>query len=198
MKRWYVLGPLAGIGAGLTAFGLGVQGWRPVLIGIVVTGFLIWAKRYWPEGSYFPWPLAARHLYGGGSHQVGRLTTSISQRVRGRTPDPGLQHRLRRLAVARLHRIGVAWDDPRAAQLLGHDVYNVLVTDQFNPDLHGVGTIVTAIERLDDADAEYADTEDTEPHGTDAFAAADGTDAFAAAGGVRGSGTGPDDGGAAR
>ncbi|NED99834.1 hypothetical protein [Phytoactinopolyspora halotolerans] len=153
MRRWYIGAPLAGIGSGLFAFVIGVQGWRPILIGVVVAGALIWSKRYWPEGSYFPWPLRGPRLHGGGSHQVARLTSSISQRIRARTPDPSLQYRLRRLATARLRRLGLAWDDPRAVQLLGKDVHDALGSDEFNPDLRSIEVIIGVIERLDDAAA---------------------------------------------
>lgn len=153
MKRWYVLGPLAGVVTGAAAFGIGVQGWRPVLIALVVTGVVMWARRYWPEGAYFPWPMVGNRVYGGGSHQVARLASTIAHRTRSRSPDLGLQFRLRRLAMVKLHRLGVPWDAPAAAELLGEDVYASLTAEQFNPDIRGIDVIVTAIERAGTATA---------------------------------------------
>lgn len=150
MRRWYILGPLGGIAVGLAALALGVQGWRPLLMGVVGGGFIMWSRRFWPEGMYAPWPRASRQVYSGGSHQVSRLSASINQRARSAsTPDPGLQLRLRRLATARLRRMGVPWDDPRTPDVLGQEVYEALTTDTFTPDIRSVDVIVTAIERLD-------------------------------------------------
>ncbi|NED98195.1 hypothetical protein G1H11_23115 [Phytoactinopolyspora alkaliphila] len=150
MKRWYVLAPLAGVAAAAGAFAFGVQSWRPILIGVVITSLLLWARRYWPEGTYLAWPLAGNRLRGGGSHQVTRLARTIAgQATRHDTTDPGLQYRLRKLAAARLHRLGVQWDDPRAARMLGADVHEALTTEQFRPGLNGVEVIIDAIERLD-------------------------------------------------
>lgn len=148
MKRWYVIGPLAGTAVGAVAFVFGVQGWRPILLGIVVGAFIIWAPRSWPEGLHLPWPRVGARVYSGGSQQVSRLSSALAQRSRDFS-DPGLQHRLLRLATAKLHRLGVSWDDPRAPELLGHGVHAALMTDTFTPDLPGVERIVAAIENLD-------------------------------------------------
>lgn len=151
MRRPPILAPLAGLAVGLLTFAFGVQGWRPILIGLVVACFTFWARTSWPEGVYLQWPVRGTRVYGGGSHQVARLASSISHRKRSRMPDPGLQHRLRRLAAARLHRLGVPWDDARAAEMVGEDVYAALTRQDFDPDVRGVETIITAIERLDDS-----------------------------------------------
>lgn len=152
MRRHYVLGLLAGTAVGLVAFGFGVQGWRPILMGIVVAGFVTWVRTSWPEGTYLTWPALGNRVYGGGSHQVARLAVSISHRTRSPTPDPGLQHRLRRLATTRLQRLGVAWDDARAPELLGREVHEALADVEFNPDVQGTETIIAAIERLSEAE----------------------------------------------
>lgn len=150
MKRWYVIAPLAGAAVGAGAFLLGVQGWRPILVGVVVAAFLLWAPRFWPQGIHLPWPRAGGRVYSGGSQQVSRLASSLVQRADSkRLPDPALQYRLRRLAVARLHRLGVGWNDARALELLG-DVHGVLTADTFVADLAEVERIVAAIERLDE------------------------------------------------
>ncbi|NDL56701.1 hypothetical protein [Phytoactinopolyspora mesophila] len=152
MKRWYILGPGAGAAVGLIAFAVGVQGWRPVLMGIVVAGVAVWAPRYWPEGAHLPWPRTANRLRSGGSSQVARLASRLGQQARsGRIPDPSLQHRLQRLAAVKMHRLGVVWDDVRGPELLGHDVHTVLRSESFQPDLPTIERIVRAIEQLDAA-----------------------------------------------
>jgi hypothetical protein len=150
MKRWYVLGPASGVAVGLIAFATGVQGWRPVLVAIVVAGFLIWAPKYWPEGAHLPWPRAANRLRSGGSNQVARLASRLGQQNRsGRIPDPSLQHRLQKLAAVKMHRLGVPWDDNLGPDLLGSDVHKMLRGENFQPDLRSIEHIVRAIENLD-------------------------------------------------
>jgi hypothetical protein len=162
MKRWYVLAPIYGVATAAAAFVFGVQGWRPVLIGLVVTGLLLWARQYWPQGTYLAWPLVGHRIRGGGSHQVARLARTIAGQARPDATDPGLQFRLRRLAGAKLHRLGVGWDDPRAAEMLGHDVYAALNAQRFGPGVKGVEVIVAAIERVG---ASAAEPGSREPHG---------------------------------
>ncbi|AYY14105.1 hypothetical protein EF847_16765 [Actinobacteria bacterium YIM 96077] len=150
MKRWDVLGPLCGIATGLVAFAFGVQGWRPVLIGVIVAGLFVWAPRFWPEGRYLRWPRVGKRIHRGGSHQVSRLASSISRRNRsGARPDASLQHRLRRLATTKLNRLGISWDDPRVPELLGPAVHEALTTETFSPTIDEIAAIITAIENLD-------------------------------------------------
>lgn len=154
MRRGDVLGVLAGLAGGVVAAGVGVQGVRPVVIGLVVAGVAIWGARRWPEGTHLPWPRRGRRVYSGGSHEVSRLATSIDRHARrAAMPDPRLQQRLRRLAESKLRRADVAWPDPRTRELLGADVHADLIADEFIPNPDRVEAIVEAIERLPDSTA---------------------------------------------
>lgn len=128
---------------------IGVQGARPVLVGLCVLAVAAVIPAV-PVGRHGRWPTQPRLAYGRGSSQVWRLANRLrSLHSPAGGPDAALQHRLRRLAAARLARHGIAWEHPRAADELGEDVYAALTAEKFHPDLHDLDRIVTAVEHLD-------------------------------------------------
>lgn len=149
MTKWLVR---AGINCFILAailFALGVEWWRAI-IAAVCAFVVLGSMRIWPIGANANWPLRATRSFGGGTHQVRSLAHRLSQRRdRKRQQDSALQHRLRRLASAKLARLDIEWTDDRARELLGDTAYNTLRADGFNPDLTTVERIVTAIEGVD-------------------------------------------------
>lgn len=140
---------LLGVAAGAVTWLFGVQGWRPILLGACVAAAAAAALGI-PPGWYGQWPDRPRPKAGGGSGQVWRLANRL--RRFQNDDDPALQRRLRTLAVARLRRLGLEWDDPRAAEALGPDVHATLSAPAMRPSLHDVDVVVSAIERLDHRD----------------------------------------------
>ncbi|WP_157987948.1 hypothetical protein [Jiangella endophytica] len=145
-RRVVVQAMLLGLAAGAVAWVFGVQGPRPILIGACVTAGTL-AVLSIPPGWYGSWPHRPRPRSGGGSGQVWRLANRLRRFQNDH--DPALQRRLRTLAVARLRRLGLEWDDPRAAERLGPDVHAALSAPAMRPSLHDVDVVVSAIERLD-------------------------------------------------
>lgn len=139
----------AAVGGGSWLFG--VQGARPILLG-ACTAAIVAAFMTVPAGHHPRWPHQPGSARGGGSAQVWRLANRITPLVTRRGgADAVLQNRLTRLAVARLARLGVAWTDPRAAEVLGPEVYRALTTPRFRPDLNELQRIVSAVENADTA-----------------------------------------------
>ncbi|RIQ16368.1 hypothetical protein [Jiangella rhizosphaerae] len=145
-RRAIVRAVLLGAAAGLVTWVFGVQGPRPVLIGACVAAGTA-AVLSIPPGWYGTWPARPRPASGGGSGQVWRLANRL--RRFENDDDPARQQRLRALAAARLRRLGLDWDDPRAVQALGPDVHAALSAQALRPSLSDVDAVVTAIERLD-------------------------------------------------
>jgi hypothetical protein len=145
-RRVVVRAVLLGAAAGLLAWVFGVQGVRPALIGVCVAAGVAAALGI-PAGWYGTWPDRPHTAHGGGSAQVWRLANRL--RRYQNDYDPALQHRLRSLATARLRRLGVDWDDPRAVRALGAGVHEALTQGTLRPSLRDVDAVVTAIERLD-------------------------------------------------
>lgn len=140
-----VRGLLLGTAAGGLAWLFGVQGLRPALIAVCVAAATA-AVLSIPPGWHGPWPARPRTATGGGSGQVWRLANRL--RRFDDEYDPALQHRLRSLAATRLRRLGLEWDDPRAAEALGPAVHAAL-SAPMRAGLRDVDAVVTAIERLD-------------------------------------------------
>lgn len=127
----------------------GVQGARPILLG-ACTAAVVAAFMTFPAGHHPRWPHQPGSARGGGSTQIWRLANRISSLViRTGGTDAALQHRLSRLAIARLGRHGIAWTDPRATDILGADVYRALTAPEFRPDVDELERIVSAIENAD-------------------------------------------------
>lgn len=145
-RRAVLRSVLLGLAAGAVTWLFGVQGLRPILIGGCVAAGTVAALSI-PPGWYGSWPARTRPRSGGGSGQVWRLANRL--RRYENDEDPALQRRLRTLAAARLRRLGLEWDDPRAAQALGPDVHAVLSAPSMRPSLRDVDVVVSAIERLD-------------------------------------------------
>ncbi|SEF18520.1 hypothetical protein [Jiangella alba] len=145
-RRAIVRAVLLGAAAGAVAWAFGVQGWRPILIGVCVTAGAL-AVLGIPPGWYGRWPARPKPSSGGGSGQVWRLANRL--RRYEHDYDPALHQRLRSLAAARLRRLGLEWDDPRAAEALGPDVHATLSAETMRPSLRDVDAVVSAIERLD-------------------------------------------------
>ncbi|WP_053205865.1 hypothetical protein [Jiangella muralis] len=145
-RRAIVRAVLLGAGAGAVAWLFGVQGLRPILIGACVTAGTL-AVLSIPPGWYGRWPARPKPASGGGSGQVWRLANRL--RRYENDYDPALHQRLRSLAAARLRRLGLEWDDPRAAEALGPDVHAALSAQTMRPSLRDVDAVVSAIERLD-------------------------------------------------
>ncbi|PSL06897.1 hypothetical protein CLV30_102286 [Haloactinopolyspora alba] len=140
---------LAGVGTGALCWFVGVQGLRPVLIGLCAAAVAVTVALL-PPGVHGRWPDQPRPVRGGGSSQAWRLENRLRTMwspVGG--PDPALQFRLRRLAAARLARHGIAWDSPHAGDALGDDVHAALSAERFHPDIRDIERIVAAIEAID-------------------------------------------------
>ncbi len=147
-RRVFLHAVLAGLGVGGFSWLFGVEGWRPLLLGactIAVVAVVVMT----PPGYSGPWPPRPSPAYGGGTSQVWRLADRLRSLRSSGERDAALQFRLRRLAVTKLSRHGIAWDDPRAAEALGDDAYAALTSDDFRTDLRDVDRVVTAIENLD-------------------------------------------------
>ncbi|TDE00791.1 hypothetical protein [Jiangella asiatica] len=169
-RRAVVHGLLAGLATGLACWLAGVQGARPALIGLCVAAAVTALTRV-PASWYGPWPARPERPPGGGSSQVWRLANRLrSLHAEASASDPALQYRLRRLATARLRRLGLEWSDPRAVRALGPDVHAALQADTFAADLHTLDRVVTAIEQLrtvgQDHTAEHG-RHNVEPGGTE-------------------------------
>ncbi|WP_026876616.1 hypothetical protein [Jiangella gansuensis] len=145
-RKVLVHGVLAGVGTGLACWLVGVQGARPVLLGGCVTAVILVVTSA-PASRYGPWPARPERPPSGGSSQVWRLANRLGSSRPSET-DPALQYRLRRLATARLRRLGIDWSDPRAVRALGPQVHAALEADTFTTDLRHLDRVVTAIEEL--------------------------------------------------
>lgn len=145
-RRVLVRAVLLGVAAAAVTWLFGVQGGRPILIGACVTAGTLAVLGIEP-GWYGRWPARPKPASGGGSGQVWRLANRL--RRYENDYDPALHQRLRSLAAARLRRLGLEWDDPRAAEALGHDVHATLSAAAMRPSLRDVDAVLSAIERLD-------------------------------------------------
>lgn len=147
MKSWLIKSGLGSLAVGAASWAFGVPLPRALLI-IICLFLVVGGARYWPAGWHGSWPPAPERSFGGGSRQVSMLAARLDLRdQRNRQPDAVLQHRLRRLATARLSRAGIAADQAR--EVLGSQVHDMLHADPFDPDLNQVARIVDAIEKID-------------------------------------------------
>ena len=127
----------------------GVQGARPILLG-VCTAAVVATFMTVPAGRHPRWPHQPGSARGGGTTKVWRLANRFSSLVRrSGGADSALQNRLRRLAIARLGRHGIAWNDSRAGEVLGTDVYRALTAPNFHPDVDELERVVSAVENAD-------------------------------------------------
>ena len=114
----------AALVAGL-AWAIGVDAGHVAALGLVAAAVCA-VLTLVPLPVPVPWPEGEPSTSGTGWHQVALLAGDLTRTDRDPERIGPTRSRLRSLAAARLERAGVGWTDPRARDLLGPELYDVL------------------------------------------------------------------------
>jgi hypothetical protein len=136
----------AGAGAAALAWAVGVDLGHVAALGTVaaaVTAVVVLV----PLGVPPFWPEDEPPTSGTGWHQVALLAGVLGQTDRDADRVESTRRRVRALAESRLARAGVPWTDPRARDLLGTELFDVL--DGLRPPPRATRLVAAVLDRLD-------------------------------------------------